>query len=269
VIYVAGDCSVSADLEIIVCTRDSASWIAPITRAWYRLGRVPTFVVDARTSDKTRQILRHQGVEFTEVVPEYNRVEDILWRVAQQSKAKWILRIDDDEMPSEAMLRWIDQNLPAIGSNIVMFPRRWCWLDPNGFLVYTQAKNFYWMPQHPNLIDPQARLFRPEHVQWQRDIHTPGFVIENASVAPPEAFFCHFDWIVRNLAARLQKLSIYDAQQQGAGSDFSNFYIPERRPLEELCLTRFSTNEFDRLARDLHPRLLSQFLSRFSQMWNA
>jgi hypothetical protein len=234
-------------LEVFVPTRDSARWIGAFARAWRRIGMSPLYVVDSRTRDNTRMILRNLGMRQISITPQHNRVEDIVWRVGHDSSAEWLLRMDDDEFPSETMLDWIRQHLATLQSDAVGFSRRWCWHQV-GRLAYATAPDFFWRPDSPNQLDPQLRLFRPSLVEWTSNIHTAGFTTENTSFAPSSAYFCHFDLIIRSHVERKAKMARYDAQQPGAGTGAGRFYLPEDRGTDDLQLRPFETQEFNRLA---------------------
>lgn len=238
-------------IQVIVCTRDSEAWLGTFIVAWQRLGTVPLYVVDSHTRDATRAILRLHAVPFIEIQPEAARVEDILWRAASYVTAAWILRIDDDELPSRALLTWMNRTVPDLTADAVYVPRRWAWYA-SGCACYAQPADFFWHSQRADLVDPQLRLFRPSAVAWRSDIHTPGFDAPTIAYAPSDAYICHFDWLVHNEAARRTKIACYDQQRPGAGTGNAHFYLPEQRPVHDLRLTPFETAEFAMLVEALH-----------------
>ena len=237
--------------RVVVPTRDSARWIGAVLGAYGRLGVRPLFLVDGRSADDTRGILEAAGADVAEVTPEANIVEDMVWRIPSVTDAPWILRFDD-EMPSRALLDWIASALPGMDADQVAFCRRWCLFSAEGRLRYGRLEDFYWSEDRPDLLDPQSRLFRAGRVRYVRSIHTAGF--EPSAVlclAPAEAFFCHFDWIVRGPAARLAKVRRYEREAAGGGAPFGRFYLPECLRPAELRETPFGTDEFEELARSL------------------
>jgi len=245
-------------VEVFVPTRDSARWIGAFAHAWKRIGVSPLYVVDARTRDRTSSILRDLGMRQIDLMPEHDRVEDIVWRVGKGSTAEWLLRLDDDEFPSTDMLGWIRRHVKTLDSAAVGFSRRWCWTRA-GRLAYAVPRDFFWLPESPDQLDPQIRLFRPAIVRWTTDIHTPGFAAKDISFAPPFAYLCHFDWMMRSRAERNEKIARYEAQQPGAGNSVAEFYLPEERAAKDsLPLQAFETREFERLAKSLlHDRALA------------
>lgn len=214
--------------RVVVPTRDSTGWIGAVLDAYDRLGVRPLFLVDSRGADGTRRILEARGADVAEVTPEADLVEDMVWRIPSVTDAAWILRFDDDEMPSRTLLEWVASALPGMDADQVAFSRRWCLFSPEGRLRYSRLEDFHWSEARPDLLDPQSRLFRADRVRYVRGIHTAGFEPSAAlRLAPAEAFFCHFDWIVRGPAARLAKLRRYEREAAGGGVRFGRFYLPE------------------------------------------
>jgi hypothetical protein len=242
-----------AAFRVVVPTRDSAKWIGVVLGAYRRLGVRPLFLVDSRSADGTRGILEAEGADLAEVTPEADLVEDMVWRIPSVTDAAWVLRFDDDEMPSHALLDWAASALPRAETDQFALSRRWCLLSREGRLRYSRLEDFYWSEARPDLLDPQSRLFRPDRVRFVRDIHTAGFAPSPAmGFAPAEAFFCHFDWIVRAPPARIAKLRRYERQSPGSGGAlFGRFYLPECLNPAELRETAFETDEFEDLARAL------------------
>jgi hypothetical protein len=187
-------------------------------------------------------------MRLIDITPQHDRVEDIVWRVGHESSTEWLLRIDDDEFPSASMLDWIRRQLVMLENDAVGFSRRWCWYHA-GRLAYATPRDFFWRPELPDQLDSQLRLFRPNHVEWTTNIHTDGFTAKNTLFAPPSAYFCHFDWMIRSHAQRKEKMARYDAQQPGAGTGTARFYLPEDRAADDLRLRPLETREFNRLAR--------------------
>jgi hypothetical protein len=235
--------------RVVIPTRDSAPWIAALADAYDRAGVRPLFIVDRRSSDGTGAVLRHRGCDVAEVLPAEACVEDIVWRISSLTDARWVLRINDDEMPSAALLQWVRVSLHTLMLPAVAFPRRWAWMGSGGRLSYAEHRQLYWMDGHPEVLDPQVRLFQPDRVHYVRTLRTPGFSIEGGlHIAPPEAFICHFDWLARSFAERHAKLVHYETALAGYGLALRYLYLPELLPLTDRCEEPFPTDEFDSLA---------------------
>jgi len=235
-------------VRVVVPTRDSAPWIAALATAYRRLGIAPLFLVDSRSTDFTLAELQRVGADAVEVLPAEDCVEDIVWRIPAFTSAPWVLRLDDDEMPSIGMLQWISANR-AVFTAKVAFPRRWAFMTQDGTLSYAEHRQLYYLQGRPDLLDPQVRLYQPDKVTYIRNIHTPGFTMEGEMhIAPPSAFICHFDWIARSFDERHAKLRRYDLALPGCGFALLYFYLPELLHPADRCDTPFDTNEFDALA---------------------
>jgi hypothetical protein len=235
--------------RVIVATRDSAAWIGALADAYDCAGIRPLFVVDSRSGDGTVAVLQNLGADVVEVLPASNHIQDIVWRIPSLTDACWVLRINDDEMPSRRLLQWVRSNLDGFTLTKVAFPRRWAFQPPGGRLSYSEHKQLYSVRERPGLLDPQIRLFRPHAVNYTSDLRTPGFTTEGGThTAPLEAFICHFDWIVRTFAERHAKLLRYETELPGSGSALRHFYLPELIHPADRCEEPFETTEFDTLA---------------------
>jgi len=237
--------------RVVIPTRDSAGWIDALVSAYNGLDVRPLFVVDKRSTDDTLGVLRRIGADAIEVLPVDNCVEDIIWRLASLTDARWLLRMDDDELPARAMLDWVRVHLEIFTLPTVAFPRRWAMRAADGSLRYAEHRHLFYIESQPTLLDPQIRLYQPDKVNYLRRIHSPGFTADaGMHVAPTEAFICHFDWIARTFEERRAKLMRYEAALPGCAGGLLYFYLPELLPLADRCETRFETSEFDTLAGD-------------------
>lgn len=234
--------------QVIVPTRDSAGWCAAVFGAYQALGVEPMFFYDIRSSDGTLAILHDLGATVIPVEPRFDRVEAILSQVRCHTDAEWVVRFDDDELPSVALVSWLNRSLHSIEEPIVAFSRRDVqFID--GRLCYARLEDYYFHSVDPTYLDPQWRAFRPRDVEFIDAIHTPGFNVGTSHTAPASAFFVHFDWILRSFEQRRAKLRRYERQSPGAGWGYAHFYLPELHSPGDLRWTPIETIEFDRLAR--------------------
>ena len=96
------------NLRFVVCTRDSAPWIGQFLTAYRALGIEPLYIHDARSVDATRTVLQRAGAEVIDFDPAGDYVEAGMIKFgAMRAKSEWVFRIDDDEFPSLALLRWL------------------------------------------------------------------------------------------------------------------------------------------------------------------
>lgn len=238
--------------RIVVPTRDSARWVGLLYRHYRAMGVQPLYLVDSRSTDGTAELLRGLGAELQMISPPENRVESMLEMTRDLVHTQWVIRFDDDEMPSAALLAWLDQELAGVHAASIAFSRRdAAWVD--GALCFSRMEHYYWLPERLDYLNPQWRGFRPAAVRFSTAIHSPGFDIDDHTLVPPSAYFIHFDWILRSVAQRMEKLRGYERQRQGAGWAFAQFYLPEHHHMDTNRWTRFETAEFDTLAEALRP----------------
>jgi hypothetical protein len=95
-------------------------------------------------------------------------------------------------------------------------------------------------------------------VEYTSDIHTPGFIRRKFALAPEEAFFVHYDWIVRDFGERIRKLINYESQHAGGGLAFARFYLPEVIDEHVLRPTPLHESPFVRLAQRICDSKINQ-----------
>jgi hypothetical protein len=232
--------------RVVVPTRDSAGWIGAFHDAYRRLGVDPLYLFDRRSRDGTRAILRDLGAEVMPVTPSHDRVEAMLPATLSLASGDWIVRFDDDELPSAALLAWLDRHLGTVSEPCLALSRRDV-LIRDGRLGFSRMEAYYFHPHDPTFLDPQWRGFRPADVRFTDAIHTAGFAIESFHTAPQSAYFVHFDWMLRSLEQRMAKLRRYEAQSAGGGWALAQYYLPELHHPESVRWTPMDTREFDPL----------------------
>jgi hypothetical protein len=198
-------------ITLVVPTIDSAAWIQSVVEFYDEIGIRPLYVVDSRTRDATREILAEAKQDWIKVAAAAPRVEAMLPGILGRVHTAWVLRLDDDELPSPELLRCCDEAVDRCEAPVWGFPRlclRWepgrPTLDYSTFLTFGPAAD----------MDRQWRLFRPDRVRLRDDVHTPGFDSTVRTRAPADAFILHFDWILRSPARRREKAESYKAQAE-------------------------------------------------------
>ena len=104
-------------------TINSAHWLGHLIDHYRELGLSVVFAVDARTSDDTRNVLTKEGSKYFDVRGEHPRVESLMQNIVSELKSQWILRLDDDEVPSPALLRFVDKAIKGSMEFTWGFPR--------------------------------------------------------------------------------------------------------------------------------------------------
>lgn len=216
-----------AGMEIIVPVCNAAGWIGVILNAYDALGVRPLFILDERSADDTGRILVGRGARLMTARGTHPRVESLLFSAIPNLRAPWILRFDDDELPSRALLDWVFARCANLPSSVAGFPRQWVWRLPSGALAGSFCAAASKAAGGSALDDRQHRLFRPDAVTLIEDLHTPGFSLTESVDAPAAAVIYHFDWLVRDHAARLKKVANYETQSPGNGTRYAAYYLPE------------------------------------------
>lgn len=214
------------DVELIVAVCDAAGWLARVAGYYHSLGLDPLYVVDGRSADGSLDVLRRRRARVRVHSGSFPRVESLMAGLIPTIDREWVLRMDDDEVPSRGLLAWLHANVARRDFDVAALPRLWLRRRADGRLLGTRCTlaGREWGP------DRQHRLFRPRAVAPYEAIHTPGFDPVNAIDAPGGAAFYHLDWLVRGREARAAKIARYEAQQPGMGHRFAEYYLPEDRP---------------------------------------
>jgi hypothetical protein len=231
------------DLTIVVPTRDSSRWIA-LTHSYYqRLGISPLYCVHSKSADNTKAILSRLGANVETITSDVDHLEPMLPLIRDVTKTPWILRIDDDELPSRSLLRWVQRGRfsgqVAIRRVWLRFVSGW-WRER---LEYVACKSWD-SASSQNGEDRQFRLYQRDRVTYDPRIHTPGFHITKPQLAPRRAVLYHLHWILRSKAEREEKVA-------RCGSH-GHFYL-----LEHIGKWDYSGTVRDRLVRRLALSLLS------------
>ena len=145
-----------------------------------------------------------------------------------ECRSDWMLTIDDDEVPSVALL----ELLPSLCADerVVHYSiaRRWVYPDATTYL-----DDAPWRP------DYQLRLFRTDArlIRFSDALHRP--IIPKGPGAFVREPLWHLDTVVRTAAQRLAKAHDYEVQRPGLRAHGRalnySFYLPEARPSAPLA----------------------------------
>lgn len=235
-------------IRVVVPTIDSARHI-DIVLTYYRSIGVPvTVFVDRKTRDDTAAIARRHADDVVLFDNPSQRVGAMLEGMSRHFGTEWVLRIDDDELPSVAMMEFVASVLSARRCDVVGFGRYQCLFDHDGGIHHDATHGFE--------AHRQWRLYRPARVRFHGRGHTAGFDFKahRGLAAPPPAFMIHLDWIVHSPAERLQKLRRYDADTPGHGMAHKAYYLGDAAPDLRERLKPLPGNDFVRTAASLNAR---------------
>lgn len=211
-------------LSIIVPTMNAESFI-DITLSYYRDIEVPvTVVVDAKSRDDTQIIARSLATKVDVLENSSSVVEGMIERLSRLADSAWVLRLDDDELPSLGMLAYVANIIEQDQAHVVGFVRKQCAVSNAGTLKASLL--------HSESDHRQWRLYRPERMRYTEDVHTAGFepVAQHSVAAAPAAFMIHLDWSLHDYQSRMAKVKRYDAHTAGKGSMWRHFYLYEDDP---------------------------------------
>ena len=233
-------------VSVVIPTRDSARHVGIVLAHYRRAGWPVHAFVDASSSDDTLGACRRAGAAAEVVANPEGHAEAMIATISARARTDWVLRMDDDELPSNAMIRAVNRVVAGDERAKHAFRLRHCALAANGGLAVVR---FYEDPPHD-----QLRLYNRRHARFDATLHSPGVDIDNRQVAEPEAFFVHLQWIVKSRAEREAKVARYDTQRPGAGSDWRDYYVVEDNRPALASAARLRAAEFGWAARALARR---------------
>jgi hypothetical protein len=219
-------CALLSTIDIVIPSRNALPWVFAIRRAYRRLGLQPRYFIDERSSRLYRKLAGWLLSETSTLRGTAAHLEPMLPEIVEACASEWILRVDDDEIPSAALVHWLKQSLRVIDRRVVAIPRR---------ALMFHGEDLFFTDKIPNLgrQDYQFRLFRREGIKFTSQIHTAGieFAEGDIAYAPDECCLYHFDWIVRDHRERASKLKTYESIRAGTEDFFRPQYLPEELDL--------------------------------------
>lgn len=225
------------DLTVAIPTINSDRYLDIILK-FYRDNGIPTVVfVDDRSNDATVQAARHWGSEMVSIRNGGTFIaEGMIESLSRHCRTKWVLRIDDDELPTRAMMSFVRDVIAGGRDAVWGFPRHQCAVSPSGRLLVA--------PNVSPLEHRQWRLYQPDRVNFISGLHTPGFQWhDESSEAPVQAALIHLDWALHTYEERRHKVERYDAHTPNQGTRWRSFYLYEEQPgagaSSELALPEF------------------------------
>lgn len=211
-------------LSVVVPTRDGAPYAFVLADEYRRCGLRPRYLIDSRSTPRyrTEALARIDGAAILKVAKNRGFVEAMLPEIARTVATRWIFRLDDDEFPSPRLLPWLTEATASTSKTVIAVPRRAVAIR-DGTPHYART-----LPQlHPG--DLQYRGFVVATAQFSPLLHSPGIRGESDDVlqAPDDCCIYHFDWVVRDRAARARKLRKYERIAGRALPIFTHQYLYE------------------------------------------
>jgi len=214
-------------VTLVVPTINSEPFLDHVIDFYADLGVPVVFAVDCRTSDGTRSLLTRKAADFIEVSGAHRRVESLFADIVAKINTDWILRLDDDELPTPSMLNFVNKTAELSVNVVYGFPlANFQFNSQTNEIQYSQ-----FLPFTPiggkNL---KYRLFKREDFSPDDRLHTAGLVPKDPQSAPPDAFIFHFDWVLRSRPQRLEKLRSYQTQDFDIAKAYSLSLLYENIP---------------------------------------
>jgi len=251
-------------LGVVVPTINSTSYIDIIARYYMAANIDVVFYVDEKSTDGTFDSLN--GVSNRIVVrnlpnSDATRIAEAVEFFSKEMRADWILRLDDDELPSAALLQFCKTAIERSDVVAYGFPRHQCIVSSAGRLLAHR--------DHPARSHRQWRLYQANKVTYIPHGHTPGFETSgvNLEEAPDEACIIHLDWSVHSYDKRREKIERYDAHTANHGSMWHHYYLFEEQGITKEQLSVLDLPEFQTVCRELQCRLPELCVDDRSRSW--
>lgn len=147
-------------------------------------------------------------------------LESVLDTALKGTKGQWILRLDDDEEMSYAMVRWL-QTRQYLTHDVWRFPTAALWPNPRHFITTP-----------PLWPDAHLRLVTWDYAKWDDKIHAASPV--RGKMAPVSIL--HHKYLLKSYQERREIARNYDKIRLGAGTGVHKpFTLPEEC-LEEITV---------------------------------
>jgi hypothetical protein len=211
----------SSRLSVIIPTMDSAHYIDLILEYYSSIGISTTVFVDSKTSDDTVTVAER----YATVIPFDNAgatIEAVVEKLSTAGQSEFVLRLDDDELPSINMMKFVKAAIQVGAAEVYGFPRHQCAISTDRTLLTH-------IDHRARTHHRQWRLYCPAKVRFTGKCHTSGVDLAGLRCvsAPDDACMIHLDWALHGYEQRKAKIARYDAHTPGAGSYFRSYYLYE------------------------------------------
>src|SRR3954471_23650286 len=208
-------------LSVVTFTNGPAPLVAASLRRIRRVAHEIVVAVDERTDPDTLGPVRGVADRVLRAEFAYPLEANLGW-LHDQATGDWVLRIDGDEVPSDALIRLLDTPGWDEGITHAYLQYRWIYGSPDRML--DQAP---WRP------DPVLRLIRrtPGIARFPTGVHdTPEVAGESRSL---DVALYHLDLVLTDEETRRRKVDGYQRRSPGHRTDrgwahSSTYFLPER-----------------------------------------
>lgn len=168
------------------------------------------------------------------VVPVHSAgyVESVLDQAVEACAGEYVLRLDDDEAMTPAGEEWLRQGR-YLAEDHWKFPRAWLWGEQGRPLPLGSPQSMVRLANPIFWPDEQTRLSVKAKAAGRRTIHA-GSPFGGGKAAP--VAIEHHKFLIQTKAQRIERVREYDRLQQGSGTAFRGFYVPEELPGGPICV---------------------------------
>jgi hypothetical protein len=175
----------------------------------------PIYALDSKRSHRRGEVEALLGRAVSIYENPGSCIEANYGNLASLAPTEWVLRVDCDEVPNSAMLKYCRSFVENPKGN-------YCGFDRDDVIWRDGA--FERLVYAPLFVDTQFRLFNRNKVKFISKIHTPGFYVPKWKLpfwprwnAPMDARLYHLQRIFISRQQREEKKARYDGAGQGAG----------------------------------------------------
>jgi glycosyltransferase involved in cell wall biosynthesis len=228
------------DLTIAIPTINSERYLDIVLEFYRDHGFPVTVFVDDGSDDNTLAVAKRSTPTVVPISnPCHFVAEGLIEQMSERCRTKWILRIDDDELPTLAMMQFVQKSMSEGRALAYGFPRNQCAVSRSGRLLRSTEIS--------PLEHRQWRLYQPAKMNYVHGLHTPGFEVDASvreSQASSEASMIHLDWAVHSYGCRKRKIERYDAHIPNEGTRWRAFYLYEEQPVARQAFAELRLPEF-------------------------
>jgi predicted O-methyltransferase YrrM len=201
-------------LSVAILAFNSAEYIEPLFQAVGLFAHEVVVGVDASSSDATEEICARYADKLFRLEPIGTSERAIAW-LNEQCTGDWILRLDDDELPSTGLVRVLPRLLGDKEYTYYALPRRWIIGDAGS----------KWISQYPWWPEWAPRLFRniPSLLSYPGHLHSE-CQVQGAGAYVTEGSLYHYTLVYQSAKRRQEKLQQYE--RISPYNSLSHYYFP-------------------------------------------
>lgn len=158
---------------VIVAVFDTFDAVKFQNLCFQRLGVKPLYVIDSAAAPEAKTTLDALGYTNAPTFTTQGYIESGYKQLVDLSPTPWVLRIDPDEIPSQAMLDFADTVVEAGGTNSIgNFPRFECFVRDGALYTPNDRR---WEANYFR----QFRLFNKDTISFDTSANSGGINIRN------------------------------------------------------------------------------------------